>query len=324
MQATCTLEQIADELSTAEAVQWDAILAPRQLASRDGELMIERSEDDFAPMLPTAWAEGQLLTRLGIPAHYYRRCPPALRDAQFDHWLGELAGKGPGGWCAPRFLVRGEGGRVRAFLSPSYTRIDNPELVRAARRLESMGLVVHSWARTEQSFHLRLIEPHPRADAKIGDPLFAGVHLANSEVGMRTVTVDAIVHRLVCTNGLVALHRKEGVYRRRHQGAAPTDLAGDLLASARRAIEVGTEAARALSAARERRVGNPANVVERLAKRWSLPEEQGRAIARELAAEVDPGTVFALVNAVTAFARTQDPDERLRLETLASSLLNVN
>ena len=44
----------------------------------------------------------------------------------------------------------------------------------------------------------------------------AGLHIANSEVGKRSVTVDALVYRLVCTNGLIRLVKGKSLLHRRH------------------------------------------------------------------------------------------------------------
>lgn len=43
-----------------------------------------------------------------------------------------------------------------------------------------------------------------------------GLHVANSEVGSRAVTVDALVYRLVCTNGLIRLVKGKSLLYRRH------------------------------------------------------------------------------------------------------------
>ena len=67
-----------------------------------------------------------------------------------------------------------------------------------------------------------------------------------------------------------------------------------------------------------------------LAKAWDLADEARDAVLGELGlTQLGPGdpvpgpaTLFSLVNALTAVARGQTPDERLRMETLAGGLLN--
>lgn len=328
----CTFDTIADELRAARRSSWDALCTPSDLAFEDGRLLLYRPGAGRAPVSLTPWAEGQLLARFGIPAGYFRRCPASLRDAQFSYWMDRLAQKRPGpasGGDETRFLVRGHGGSqdhggtVRGVLSERYTRIDNDELLEAVRPLLGLGLTLKSCEVTDQSFHLRLIAPGVRAEAYRGDPLFAGIHVANSEVGMRTLSVDALVYRLVCTNGLVALTRDRGVYRRRHSGSRPADLSGELLVAATAALSAGGRAALALDAAREHRIEDPAGRVRELAKAWDLADGARDDVLAQLGyTEGGRTNLFELVNAVTAVARGQTPDERLRMETLAGGLLN--
>jgi hypothetical protein len=51
----------------------------------------------------------------------------------------------------------------------------------------------------------------------VGDVIEAGIDIANSEVGLRSVQVTPITYRLVCTNGMRAW-RSEAALRMRHVG----------------------------------------------------------------------------------------------------------
>lgn len=299
---------------------WDETIEPSELGMEGGGLELRRLDRPALRLRATVWAENQLCAKLGIPAGYFRKCPPELKDAQFRYWMDRLVASPVG--KAPKLFLRGNGATVRGILSERYARIDNVDLVRAAEPLEASGLDVAGFALTEASFHLRLVDPAPHAGAGSDDPLFAGVHVSNSEVGMKTLSVDALVYRQVCTNGLVRLVGNRSVYARRHVGRAPGSLADILAQSVRSALELAGRSALAFARSKETSVDDPEARIESLGRAWNLGEEVRYSIAAQLSAERHPGTAYGLINAITTVAGSRDPDERFRMESLAGSLLD--
>ena len=74
---------------------------------------------------------------------------------------------------------------------------------------------------TEESWHLRLVDPKLSRDVLPGDRVIAGLHIGNSEVGKRSVTVDALVYRLVCEDGLVRLIKGRSLIHQRQEPSPP-------------------------------------------------------------------------------------------------------
>ncbi len=320
MNPACTLTSILQRVSKEASQNWDEVIDPSELRMSGGELHLRHFDQPPRPLKANTWAEGQLCSKLGIPVGYFRKCPPMLKDAQFEYWMNQLYSSSNG--HTPRLLLRGSGQTLRGVLSERYACIDNLSLIEAIDTLESTGLEVKGFEMTEVSFHLRLVDPTSYTEAGSDDPLFSGVHISNSEVGMRTLSVDALVYRQVCTNGLVRLVRNRSVYARKHIGHAPEQLASILRESAMAALDLGCRSALAFAQAKEMRIDDPEAKLTALAKPWNLTEEVQESIVRQLSIEPLPDTAYGLINAITTVARSQDPDERFRIETLAGSLLN--
>lgn len=315
MKPTCTYQEVVERTLATASQSWDKIVPATDIQLSNGMVVLHSTNGDRRELSATTWAEGQLCAKLGIPAQYFRRCPPELQDAQFAYWMDRLCESKP-----KPMLLRGCGETVRGILSSRYARIDNIQLVEAARPLAEQGLVPVWFEESDASFHLRLVDPSPIGEAKPGDPLFRGVHIANSEVGKRTLSVDAIVYRQVCANGLVRLVKNRSVLARRHVGTI-LNLGPTVLAAAEQALSLGAETAQALAATRTKPVADPEGEVERLGAAWDLSEDVQESIVRQLSYEPEPETAFGLINAITAAAQRQEPDNRFRLESLAGSLL---
>ena len=69
--------------------KWDALTPRAAVWLHEGRVWFpEAAQSDFADFLaPTPWAVSQLCQRLGIPAPYFKKCPPRLQDVQFNHWV---------------------------------------------------------------------------------------------------------------------------------------------------------------------------------------------------------------------------------------------
>lgn len=156
-------------------------------------------------------AHRQIAGRLGIPYNYYQRMQKSYP---------ELLAENVNGWFAKepeQRMLRTMGGTARAFLSSRYKRIDNLELMRAVYPvLRSMdGVSVMSCEVTDSHLYLQVVSNKVSAQVALGDVVQAGFILSNSEVGHGAVSVQPLVYRLVCTNGMIC---KENSHKRYHTG----------------------------------------------------------------------------------------------------------
>jgi len=156
-------------------------------------------------------AHRQIAERLGIPYKYYQRM-------QSDY--PELLAKNVNGWFEKepeQRMLRTMGGTARAFLSNRYHRIDNLELMQAVYPvLQDMNDVsVTSCEVTPNRLYLQVVSNRVQMEVAKGDVVQAGFIISNSEIGFGAVSVQPLIYRLVCTNGMIA---KENSHRRYHTG----------------------------------------------------------------------------------------------------------
>lgn len=161
----------------------------------------------------------QIGAALGIPAKYYdvmAAQKPELLAENVNAWLADKDSS---------YMIRtmdygdGAGQVVRAFLSERYRRIDNLEVASAVLPLfagqEQYEVV--SCEVTENRLYLKIVNHRLETEVVPGDYVQAGVVISNSEVGLGAVSVQPLVYRLVCTNGMVVNDMGE---RKNHVGRA--------------------------------------------------------------------------------------------------------
>jgi hypothetical protein len=161
----------------------------------------------------TPLARRQLADKLKIPYAYFERMredQPTLLDRNVNTWLQSEE---------DRRMLRTLDGQVRAVLSDRYRRLDNFDLAESVLpilqqlpevRFESVEL-------TETKMYLKCITPRLKYEMAPGDVVQAGVVISNSEVGQGTLSVQPLLFRLVCSNGLIVPDRS---LRKTHVGRA--------------------------------------------------------------------------------------------------------
>lgn len=141
----------------------------------------------------------QLGTNLGIPGKYYDRMRfdnPQLLAENINSWFQK----------EPKTrMVRTLDGTARAFLSDRYRRIDNFEIAQAVLPViaQMPQAQVESCEITDERMYIKVVNPRLTTEIKPGDVVQSGLMITNSEVGLGSMTVQPLVYRLVCSNGMV-------------------------------------------------------------------------------------------------------------------------
>ena len=214
------LPEVLMELQRQNAAKQDFIAPAAALRlSDDGEtfVMDHVGPRDSMSMNTTDLFHRQIGSALNIPAKYYdlmRMQKPELLARNVNSWLASRD---------QSYMVRsmdyGSGRVARALLSDRYRRIDNLEVASAVLPLfagkEEMEVV--SCEVTENKLHIKIVNHRLEMAVVPGDYVQAGVVISNSEVGLGAVTVQPLVYRLVCSNGLCVNDFGE---RRAHVGRA--------------------------------------------------------------------------------------------------------
>ena len=178
-------EAFHDKTVPATAVSMDAA---------SGELVVKNGVSTGYPLQEQATE--LLAERLRIPHPYLLRCPPELRAENVNHWLRGLKDK--------PLLLRFDGSEVRAVLTARYRPLDNLDLVRmlqTAAETKNLGCTVRcEWSPTRFVAHVAVPQLERRV---VAESYLGGLMIGNSEVGLGRVRLDALLLRLICTNGMI-------------------------------------------------------------------------------------------------------------------------
>lgn len=318
--------EVRDRMVEDDRTKWDQLVEPERLSYRNGRLAVDAlySGCPAALLTPTTWATSQLCRKLNIPAPYFRRCPVGLQDAQFNYWLHEAQDRPTSTPARPeRWLLRAKGETLRSALSGRYTCVDNADVLNALDPVLDARYRVEWFNLGDESLHLRLVDPKLARDVLPNDRVMAGVHVANSEVGKRCVTVDALVYRLVCSNGLVRLVHGSSLLYRRHVAVSKPEFEIALRRAVGEALVSSVGFMEQLAWATTRPVPDVERSLHSISTQWGLTQATETSIRRGLLTEhrSQHETLYGLVNAVTHAAQELPADDRYSLETLAARLL---
>lgn len=340
MKTGLSLTQLAIELERRAGQKKDFVANTNKLwMNGKNEIELDRTEMNGSSLPVNSIAHRQIAAKLDIPAKYYDRM---LTDAQellsfnVNHWLTN---------SGERRMVRTLDGKVRAFLSDKYQRIENEEIANVVLPIlmEQQDLKIASCEITESRMYIKAIFPSIQGEVVKGDVVESGIFISNSEVGQGAVNIQPFIHRLVCLNGMVI---NDAAYRGRHVGAraSVSDAVYELLSDETKAqddkvilmkvkdvvksafnpeIFKGHLQQMREAATGERMSGNPAEAVKLLARKEGLSEFEQGSVLRNLIEGADL-TRWGLLNAVTATAKEDalTYDRATELETLGGKILN--
>ena len=221
MKRGMTLEALGLALAEQEEAKQDYLVDPNRLRMESGgfppvlRVLDQAGEDCMEPLELNATAHRQLGGYLRIPASYYGRMlqeDPELLAYNVNRWLHDVQ--------EPK-LMRTMNGTVRALLSNRYWCVDHLELLRVAGPVfdQIPGLTVRSCGLTESRMYVEVINQRLQQDVVPGDTVQYGIIITNSEVGMGAISIQPLIYRLVCTNGMVVSKRFGSGTHRIHKGS---------------------------------------------------------------------------------------------------------
>ena len=204
MKTGLTIQQMAQELLRQSKAKQDYLVNTGSLSlsvtSDAPQLRVtENGLDKITPLDIRQTAHRQLGTYLGIPQKYYelmRTDAPELLAYNANYWFSQKN---------ELRTLRTMDGCARAFLSNRYRRIDNLDI--ASVTLPVIGELPEarfvSTQITDDFMYIKVVNPRLQADVVPGDVVQAGVIISNSETGLGSVTIQPLIYRLVCSNGMV-------------------------------------------------------------------------------------------------------------------------
>lgn len=213
-----SLQEVMLELDRQNKAKKDYIGSAQALRLyEDGQTFEIGSMGEVRQFGTTRLFHRQVASALGIPAKYYdlmQSRKPELLAQNVNAWFGDRENS-----YMIRTMDYGAGRMARALLSDRYRRIDNMEIASAVLPLfaGSDQYEVVSSEVTENRLYLKIVNRRLEMAVVPGDIVQAGVMISNSEVGLGSVSVQPLVYRLVCTNGMVVNDMGE---RKTHVGRA--------------------------------------------------------------------------------------------------------
>ena len=213
-----SLQEVMLELDRQNKAKKDYIGSAQALRLyEDGQTFEIGSMGEARQFGTTRLFHRQGASALGIPAKYYdlmQSRKPELLAQNVNAWFGDRENS-----YMIRTMDYGAGRMARALLSDRYRRIDNMEIASAVLPLfaGSDQYEVVSSEVTENRLYLKIVNRRLEMAVVPGDIVQAGVMISNSEVGLGSVSVQPLVYRLVCTNGMVVNDMGE---RKNHVGRA--------------------------------------------------------------------------------------------------------
>ena len=217
MKSGISLVEMAQEIQRQNDLKADYMLDTRSLRLEPfgGGLYLNAYDKsgDYAvePLEVNAIAHRQIGTHLKIPAAYY--------DKMLEEYP-ELLAQNVNAWFqrepAVR-MVRTIDGTARAFLSNRYRRIDNLDIAGIVLPVlqEMEGMHFESCQLTDSRMYIKVVNTRLEAEVVPGDIVQSGIIISNSEVGLGSVSIQPLVYRLVCSNGMVV---NDAQTRRNHVG----------------------------------------------------------------------------------------------------------
>ena len=155
------------------------------------------------PLMLSPHAMRQLCERLHMPIKFVRRLESMKAHKLLGINLNMLMQHGKTGMAMFRTInsQNGETARtVRAVLGSQYQPLDDLDLLTvAAPYLEGAEIAFSSF--DDMGTHITAIWP----EEVNATGLMRGVHIANSEVGLRAISIEAVAYRPKCANILPAL-----------------------------------------------------------------------------------------------------------------------
>ena len=205
------------------------------------------------------------------------------------------------------------------------------------------GAIFESCQLTDSRMYLKVVNPRLQAEVSPGDIVQSGVIISNSEVGQGSVSIQPLIYRLVCSNGMVVNDAKTS---RRHVGRQ-NELDGNVELYASDTLEAmdtafikqirDTVAAAVdqtrfdkvidlMKGARDAKLNTQdiPNLVQLTGQKFGITESERGGVLQHLI-EGNDLSLYGLSNAVTRFAQdVESYDRSTELEGVGYKILTMS
>lgn len=287
MKGTATLENVIQTVHAMSADYFDETIPLTDMEFDSAKNMWIAGKP--VEILPSA--QKLFSNRLRVPYSYLTRCPEDLQAQNLNFWLAEEKKKRQTLFC------RFDGNRLRAIFTDRYEPIDNMEVLSKMMEYGFSPVQEVRYALGNEMLAVS-VPDHSSAFQVLGkDKIVPGISIANSEVGILALTIDAFFYRLVCSNGLIAKTSVDAKYKHiSRRGIENFNLALENVISqsrhAQNSFQISTQTP----------VSNAIASIETFARQFQLPQDETE-IVKQAYHQEEGATMFHIINAFTRAAQ---------------------
>jgi hypothetical protein len=309
MRATDTFENVIGKVHRMSQDNYDEVIAVRDMGfSSFDNLTIAGNEFEVLPS-----AQRLISNRLRIPQSYLSRCPEDLQSDNLNYWLEREQKNRETLFC------RFSGSKLRGVFTERYTALDNMEIL--TKMLDygfDPACEVH-YSLDESLMVLKVPEYGRMFGLTETDKIVPGISIANSEVGILALSIEAFFYRLVCSNGLIATTSVGSRFK--HVSRRAMDEFPQVLSD----VVYQSQASQGrFQISMQTPVDNPMRSIETFAKQFQLSQDETEIVRQAYFLE-QGATMFHVINAFTRAAQTPSLDimDSYKLERIGGQVLSL-
>jgi len=287
MRAKDTFENVIGKVHQMSLDHYDEIMPIRDMEFNNFyNMTIGYKEFEVLPS-----AQRLIANRLRIPQSYLSRCPEYLQSDNLNYWL-EMEKKN-----RETLFCRFSGNKLRGLFTQRYTALDHMEVL--TKMLEygfDPSCEVH-FSLDESMMLLKVPEYSRMFGLTEKDKVVPGISIANSEVGLLALSIEAYFYRLVCSNGLIS---KTAVSSRfKHVSRKALETFPQVLSDV---VYQSQSSHGQYQMSMQTHVDNPLDTIELFSKQFQLSQDETEIVKKAYYLE-EGATMFHVINAFTAAAR---------------------
>jgi Domain of unknown function (DUF932) len=309
MRATDTFENLISKVHSMSQDYYDEVIPIRDMEFDSFDNMTIGNKG--YEILPSA--QRLIANRLRIPQSYLTRCPRDLQSENLNYWL-ERENKN-----RETLFCRFSGSKLRGVFTQRYTALDNMEVL--TKMLDygfDPACEVH-YSLDESLMVLRVPEYGRMFELSEKDKIVPGISIANSEVGILALSIEAFFYRLVCSNGLIATTSVGSRFK--HVSRRAMDEFPQVLSDV---VYQSQSSQGRFQISMQTPVDNPIRTIETFAKQFQLSLEETEIVRQAYYLE-QGATMFHVINAYTRAAQATDlaAIDAYKLERVGGQILNL-
>jgi len=293
------------------------------------------TQEDF--VLQTKTALKQLCRMIKVPHAFVVKNPNFLNDGIMNFWIDRaLSGDDSGSKKSKlssnkiiRYYETTDGPKhVRAIIDEDIVPVDNKDLVDIVTASFGSGNINLDFASgagmEDEDFHARFFTNHT-FDPGDGLECSLGFHLRSSELCMGALTLDALLFRKICSNGAIVTYGNSSYFSSKFRDIMADDLSAILTNCVDRMQEDLIEMMARIRLSLDHKVSNDQvrDLFTSLKNRRGLNKNFVESVEGQ-ALDPNISNFWQVTNTITRSAQDLNDNHRLRYESLAGSLLNLD